>query len=48
MISLRNFTNEDAEAFHQKQGMQISLDEIRCLLNGHKRNLQANTLKCLP
>lgn len=29
MISLRNFTKEDAEVFQQKQSLNISLDEIR-------------------
>ena len=31
MISLRNFTNDDAEAFQQKQRINISLDEIKAM-----------------
>lgn len=31
MISLRNFSNDDAESFRQKNNMNISLDEIRAL-----------------
>ena len=31
MISLRNFTNDDAEVFQQKQRMNVSLDEIKAM-----------------
>ena len=31
MISLRNFTNDDAEIFQKKQGINISLDEIKAM-----------------
>ena len=31
MISLRNFTNEDAEAYRQKQRINIALDEIKAI-----------------
>ena len=31
MISLRNFRNDDAEVFQQKQRMNISLDEIKAM-----------------
>ena len=33
MISLRNFTNDDAEAFQQKQGMARSPDEVRAMFS---------------
>ena len=31
MVFLRNFTNDDAEVFQQKQKMNISLDEIKAM-----------------
>ena len=32
MVFLRNFINDDAEAFQQKQSMNISLDEIKAMI----------------
>ena len=32
MVSLRNFINDDAEEFQQKQSMNISLNEIKTMI----------------